>query len=431
MTSPAIAVLLGALALVLAVLYVPLAWPARDFSDGWQVLLGFLAFALPGVVVARRQPANPIGWILIGLGVDAGAITDVGRYAVFDYHFHHGNLPFGPAAVLAATGLWTVTFLVLPLVILLFPDGRLPRRWRLVLWAYLADVGLVAAYFLGAAVWAMSRQPVAVDGAGQLVKAPNPPVVSAVVVVLIAALPLFWVSFVARQVLSWRQASGERRQQLKWLMSGAAITVAGLAGIFGFSSDPSAISLEIVSFFASFALPAAISVGILKYRLYEIDRIISRTLAYAIVTGLLVGVYAGLVLLATRVLSFHTPVAVAASTLVAAALFSPLRRRVQRAVDRRFNRARYDADKTVAAFAARLKDAVELDMVRDDLAGVIRQALEPAHVSVWIRPHPEVTGGSVDAERACGGVHRAGNTRAAAGSGGVMSTVWPGSLPPQ
>jgi hypothetical protein len=130
-----------------------------------------------------------------------------------------------------------------------------------------------------------------------------------------------------------------------------------------------------------------IGIGILKYRLYDIDRIISRTLAYAIVTGLLVGLYAGLVLLATRVLSFHTPVAVAASTLAAAALFNPLRRRVQRAVDRRFNRARYDADQTIAKFAARLKDAVDLDSVRDDLAAVVDHALEPAHVSVWISQH--------------------------------------------
>jgi hypothetical protein len=125
-------------------------------------------------------------------------------------------------------------------------------------------------------------------------------------------------------------------------------------------------------------------VAVLKYRLYEIDRIISRTLAYAIVTGLLAGIYAGLVLLATQVFRVHTPVAVAASTLAAAALFSPVRRRVQKAVDRRFNRARYDADQTVAAFAARLKDAVDQDSVRDDLAGVVHQALEPAHVSVWI-----------------------------------------------
>jgi len=128
----------------------------------------------------------------------------------------------------------------------------------------------------------------------------------------------------------------------------------------------------------------AIAMAVLKYRLYDIDRIISRTLAYAIVTGLLVGVYAGLVLLATRVLPLSSPVAVAASTLAAAALFSPLRRRVQRVVDRRFNRARYDADQTVAAFAARLKDAVELDSIRDDLTSVVHQALEPAHVSIWI-----------------------------------------------
>ncbi len=123
---------------------------------------------------------------------------------------------------------------------------------------------------------------------------------------------------------------------------------------------------------------------VLKYRLYDIDQIISRTLAYAIVSGLLVGVYAGLVLLATQVFQFRSTVTVAAATLVAAALFNPLRRRVQTVVDRRFNRARYDAEQTMAAFAARLKDAVDLDSIRDDLAGVVHQALEPAHVSVWV-----------------------------------------------
>jgi hypothetical protein len=132
------------------------------------------------------------------------------------------------------------------------------------------------------------------------------------------------------------------------------------------------------------ALPVAIGIGILKYRLYEIDRIISRTLAYAIVTGLLVGVYAGLVLLATRVLTVHTPIAVAAATLAAAALFSPVRRRVQHIVDRRFNRARYDADRTLAAFSGRLTGALDLDSVRDDLAATVQAVLEPAHVSVWL-----------------------------------------------
>jgi steroid 5-alpha reductase family enzyme len=131
-------------------------------------------------------------------------------------------------------------------------------------------------------------------------------------------------------------------------------------------------------------VPVAIGIAVLRYRLYDIDRVISRTVAYAIVTGVLVGIYAGLVLLATQVFHLHRPVAVATATLAAAALFSPVRRRVQRGVDRRFNRARYDADKTVAAFAIRLKDAVDLDTVQADLASAVQQALEPAHVSIWL-----------------------------------------------
>jgi hypothetical protein len=185
---------------------------------------------------------------------------------------------------------------------------------------------------------------------------------------------------VAHQVLSWRQATGEHRQQLKWLASGAAVTIGlGLIGSLATTGIVQRI-LEV----GIVALPVAIGVGILKYRLYEIDRIISRTVAYVIVTGLLVGVYAGVVLLATRVLPPASPVAVAGATLVAAALFNPLRRRVQRIVDRRFNRARYDTEVTVAAFAAHLKDAVDLDSIRDDLAGVVQKTLEPAHLSVWL-----------------------------------------------
>ena len=127
-------------------------------------------------------------------------------------------------------------------------------------------------------------------------------------------------------------------------------------------------------------------VAILRYRLYDIDRIINRTLAYAVVTGLLVGLYAGLVLLATQVLFITSPVAVAAATLAAAALFAPLRRRVQHAVDRRFNRVRYDCDQTLDAFAARLRDAVDLDAVRSDLLSTVSTAVEPAHLSVWTAP---------------------------------------------
>jgi hypothetical protein len=385
------AVVLGAVTLALTVLYIPLAWPAGDVSDGWDALLALVAFAVPGVVVARRQPGNPIGWILIGLGLLGVFYLDACRYAVFDYHFHHGDLPLGPAAAVVAQALWgTGQFYLLPLIILLFPDGRLTRRWRIVRWAYVAVICLLVVGLLGVAAWDVTGHPVSVDGAGQPVRALSAPTILTVASrALVVTLPVFWISFVVRQVQSWRaakQAGGERREQLKWLMSGSVVTVLGLAGTFGFGFGANRVvfALDVISFFVTFGLPVAISVAILKYRLYDIDRIISRTLAYTIVTGLLIGVYAGLVLLATRVLSVHTPVAVAAATLAAAALFNPLRQRVQRAVDRRFNRARYDADQTVAAFATRLKDAVDLGSVHDDLAGVVQQTLEPTHLSVWL-----------------------------------------------
>jgi hypothetical protein len=162
-------------------------------------------------------------------------------------------------------------------------------------------------------------------------------------------------------------------------MSGAAA-----CGVFLIASVATPSPLWAVLMLGSAALPVSIGVGILKYRLYDIDRIISRTVGYALVTGLLVGVYAGLVLLATQVLRFSSPVAVAASTLAAAALFTPVRRRVQHAVDRRFNRARYDADAAVEAFAARLTGAVALPEVRADLVAVVGRALEPAHLAVWL-----------------------------------------------
>ena len=189
-----------------------------------------------------------------------------------------------------------------------------------------------------------------------------------------------WLVSIAAQVLSYRRSTGDRRQQLKWLMCGSAVAlIAIVAGSTGLAGTVGGVGV-----LGFLALPLSIGVAVLRYGLFEIDRIISRTLAYAIVTGLLVGVYAGIVLLSTDVLTLTSSAAVAASTLAAAALFNPLRRRVQRVVDRRFSRARYDGEQTVAAFAVRLKDAVDLDSVRDDLASVVQKALEPAHVSVWM-----------------------------------------------
>jgi hypothetical protein len=181
------------------------------------------------------------------------------------------------------------------------------------------------------------------------------------------------------------------RLQIKWLAySGCLVALTLVAStivseILSLSAGITGRIIEGAFMVAVLTMPVAVAVAVLRYRLYDIDRIISRTLAYAIVTGLLVGVYAGLVLLITQVFGFHTTVAVAASTLAAAALFNPLRHWVQLRVDRRFNRSRYNADQMVAAFAARLQDTVDLESVRDELAGVVHRALEPAHMSVWIR----------------------------------------------
>jgi hypothetical protein len=191
-------------------------------------------------------------------------------------------------------------------------------------------------------------------------------------------------------VSAWRRAGGERRQQLKWLLTGAAVAGVALVGFAVVDGLPNAASSAAVQAADDVfgllvgALPVSIGVAILKYRLYDIDRIISRTLAYALVTGLLIGVYAGFVLLASEVLQLSSPVSVAVATLIAAALFTPLRRRVQRAVDRRFNRARYDADAAVEAFAARLAGALTLPEVRTELHAVVARTLEPTHLTIWI-----------------------------------------------
>ena len=343
-----------------------------------------VVYAAVGFVVARRQPGNPIGWILITFIVVFLLSGVAGGYAALYYRFGHHGLPLAPVAALL-TPLWAPALLLFPVVILLFPDGRLAaRRWRWVLRTYAVAGALVSAGVFAPAVTAVARDDVRVNAAGNLISTGRPhggPLAAAGGLVLGLILVIV-LSFVAHQVLSWRRATGQRRQQLKWLATGAAVTLAVIAVSLGTSSI--SVIGEILGIGLA-ALPVGIGVGILKYRLYEIDRIVSRTLAYAIVTGVLVGVYAGLVLLATQVLGFHSSVAVAVSTLAAAALFNPLRHRVQRTVDRRFNRARYDADQTVTAFAARLKDAVNLDSVRDDLAAVVEKALEPDHVSVWIR----------------------------------------------
>jgi hypothetical protein len=388
--SPVTAAVLGVLVLVLAVALIPLSILAHQspLINGGQTLI-VMPFAVVGFVVAVRRPGNPIGWLSMAIAACFMLSTDSGFYAVLVYRQGH-HLPLGPVA-LVLYEFWFPAIAALTLVILVFPDGWLPPGfWRAAAWA----TGTVLVAFMialtVATVTAIDGHRVHLDAFDGLAAIDNPTgwfAVAQRIFVLFGLAVL--VSSVVRQLLNWRRSSGERRQQLKWLASGLVVGVSGLiVSLFtGGSTAPGVVLVSNIAIFGIAALPVSIGLAILKYRLYDIDRLISRTLAYAVVTGLLVGVYAGLVLLATRVLSFSSPVAVAASTLVAAALFNPVRRRVQRAVDRRFNRARYDADAAVAAFSARLKDAVDLDAVRTDLLDVVRRSLEPAHVSVWVRGH--------------------------------------------
>lgn len=392
LATPTTAAVAGVAMLALMIADVPLAGLAHQSvnSAGGSLPIWVSAgFAVVGFVVAWRKPRNPLGWVILAMAGFLVLSQDASFYLVADYRLRHGGLPLGWAALFAQPG-WAPGLVLLALVFLLFPDGRPPSpRWRWVLWAAMAVGTVWVASALALTVGAIIGHHLQVDPAGNLAVldngARNAAWWNAVTLVASLVAVACWLASLGSQVLSYRRSHGERRQQLKWLMSGSAI--AGVCIGISFATSNSSGSPGIVSaiVLAGFlALPLSIGVAVLRYRLFDIDRVISRTLAYAIVTGLLVGMYAGIVLLATHVISIRTPVAVAASTLAAAALFNPLRRRVQRAVDRRFNRARYDAERTVAAFAAHLKDAVDLDTVRDDLASVVQTALEPAHVAVWV-----------------------------------------------
>jgi hypothetical protein len=326
-----------------------------------------------GALVAART-GNRLGWLFLAAASVSAVTVLATAYA--------GPAPTGnlPGAAWVAWIFGVVLGPVGPLFWLgplLFPDGRPPSpRWRPVVWAaVLSGLGASLCAALSNVEFSNDfpnlRDPVTV--VAPLGTAYNLSLEIGLLVLLAGVISM---------IVRFRRSGTEQRLQLKWILYATAVAAVVVFVASDFSNNPLP-AFEIV-----FPLiPAAVGVAILKYRLYDIDRIISRTLAYAIVTGLLIGLYAGLVLLATEVLSITSPVAIAVSTLAAAALFNPLRRRVQRAVDRRFNRVRYDADQIVAAFAARLQESAALDAVRSDLLAVVSAAVEPTHISVWIGPY--------------------------------------------
>jgi hypothetical protein len=390
LTPPRVSLALGgltAVAVAAGCLLTVLAHDLRASFDGVLYLIVAIVAAV-GLVVARRQPSNPIGWMLLVASMFFACYAVAVLYTVLDYHEHGGRLPLGRVA-LAAEPSWVPGFVLLGLAVALFPDGRLAsRRWRIPLIVYIS----AGAWF--SSLWSLSLATLHVGAGFDVDEVGNysgqdvgfSGITAALAWAASPIVLLLLIAFVIRQAATWRRAAGERRKQLTWLMCGGALSV---VSIYLVSTNNTSSAERVVTDIAALgltAIPLAIGVGILKYRLYEIDRLISRTLSYLVITGLLVAVFLGLVGLTTSVLPFSSPVGVAASTLAAAALFTPLRRRVQRLVDRRFNRARYDADSIIAAFTIRLRDAVDLDTINQELRQAVNQAVAPAHASVWITP---------------------------------------------
>ena len=339
----------------------------------WTAVFGFipitLSFALVGALIAVRA-GNRLGWFFLA-GATATALSVVAK--TYAARTPADTLPGAAWAGWALTVSLGVTGTFLFLTPLLFPDGRPPSpRWRPVVW-----IAVIAGL-----AEAVSSAISDVNFSSDFPHLRDPVVLSAslgtVYNLATSAGPFVFLAGAISMIVRYRRSGPEQRQQLKWFVYASAVAAVAVFVAAEFTSNPlPAFELTVP------LIPAAVAIAIFKYRLYDIDRLISRTLAYAIVTGLLIGVYAALVIVATRVLKTSTPPAVAVSTLAAAALFNPLRRRVQRAVDKRFNRVRYDAELTVAAFATRLRDSVDLDTVRAELLGVVDSAVQPVHISMW------------------------------------------------
>jgi hypothetical protein len=346
------------------------------------------AFGVVGALVASRRPGNPIGWILLAasLGYTVGGFT--GSYAE-DAFAGSGDPAFGATAA-AWVSKWVWAAAIVPVAtfgLLLFPDGRLPsRRWRGAAWLCAAATVLLLAG-LALAPGRMEgfpvRNPLGLDDAEGILEA-----LSALGVVgfIIGVLASF-----ASLVIRYRTASSRARQQLKWLTYAGVLFCVGsaVAVALEVAIGPSMSNVtNAITTLSVAAVPVAMGVAMLRHRLYDVDVVINRTLVYGALTATLAASYGLSVLvlqLALDPLTEQSNVAIAASTLAVAALFRPARTRIQAAVDRRFYRRRYDAGVTLAGFSARLRDEVDLDALSVELRGVVRETMQPAHVSLWLR----------------------------------------------
>jgi hypothetical protein len=380
---------------------------ARIFSSlATIVLFALLALTYTtfGALVASRRPENPIGWIFCAGGLILSVTVCAENYAEYALNASTGSLPGVPyAAWIASWALGPGLALVATMLFLLFPDGKLlSRELGFVAWtAVVASVVVALGDSLGRSnlgtVYGSMGNPFAVEGAvGNFLRMLG----GLGVIVLL----LCFLASVAALFVRLRQARGVERQQIKWFAYAAAVMGTGPLVMFMLGGGYSALE-ELMWHLGYFVgilgfalLPIATAIAILKYRLYDIDRIINSTLVYGALTVTLVGVYVGSVLsiqYAFRGLAGSgSQLAIVASTLLIAALFNPLRRRMQSFIDRRFYRRKYDAARTLEAFSAKLRNDTDLDALSEDLVDVVRETIQPAHVSVWLRPDPAHKGGS-------------------------------------
>lgn len=352
------------------------------------LIAGLLAYATVGAIVASRRPRNPIGWIFIGVGILA-AIGSLGE------SYLQALRKTGPLPELAVWVAWTQEWFWYPLLamatlftLLLFPSGIPSRRWRPVLW-----VSVVAAV-LGTLMAALT--PTLQVGRRRI---PNPIGVDAlpadfeesVPFEILGAILLLGIAAATVSIfVRFRRSRGEERQQLKWFAFAAALMALFLSVGIAFPALEDTAASQVLFGFAILGIPVSCGIAITRYRLYDIDRIINRTLVYVILTALLVGIYVGAAVgLGGLVRSVtgqeNNALVIAASTLAVAALFGPARRRIQDFIDRRFYRSKYDAALTLESFSARLREEVDLDSLTGELVGVVKATMQPTHVSLWLR----------------------------------------------
>jgi hypothetical protein len=360
--------------------------PTTDIGGAVLTRLGWGAYPTVGAVIVARRPGNPVGWLCCAVGLLLGPAFLGQDYAWYALVHEPGSLPAGLAMAWLGQWPWRVVLGLLSFLLLLFPTGRLvSARWRPVAWAAAAGtvlLGLWAAFapepLEGAGLEGLTN-PLGIRGAEAIFR-----VLQAAAAVLLVVTILAAVSMVVR----FRRARGEERQQLKWFTYAGVLSVlVWLVFIVTGVADrlPAVLGVPVLLVWLV-AIPAAIGVAMLRYRLYDIDRLINRTVVYGLLTTLLGGIYAGLVLVLGQLLGRASSLAVAIATLTIATAFRPARRRIQAAVDRRFNRRRYDAAATIEAFSARLREEIDLDSLSAELLAVVDQTMEPTTVSLWLRP---------------------------------------------